>query len=147
MLDNTPVIELPRDACSLLIQHAAQAYPRECCGIIVRSSGRLQVVPTQNYSAARNAFMLDPRALLKCRTQGLDIFAFYHSHPDAPAEMSEGDRTNLIINGNPAWPGVEQWILSVCKAQIVDLRRYVWKASSSAYVEIQHAISLRANNG
>ena len=125
-----------------MTKHAEACYPGECCGIIGRRAADLVLFPAQNLSRRNDEFLLDPKALLATRTQGFEIVGFYHSHPDGPAHMSPKDCSNQIVDGQPTWPGIEHWVLSVCAGQTVDLKRFVWNPSRTRYEERGHGCSV-----
>ena len=87
--------------------HAEEAYPHECCGVLlgthtppastpggwlVRTAVRAANARTD---APQNRYEIAPaelvRILRSTRDQGLDLAGFYHSHPDRPAEPSATD--------------------------------------------------------
>jgi proteasome lid subunit RPN8/RPN11 len=81
------------DACL----HAAEAYPRECCGLIHRS-GRVR--RCQNIAGRPDRFELSADDVLAMfesleGARGDPVEAIYHSHCDADAEMSAADRVGL----------------------------------------------------
>ena len=85
-----------------LRQHAEQAYPEECCGVLL---GKLvaaerhvhRIVPCQNIRVdePHKRFEIDPAELVRvqrdARERGMEIVGFYHSHPDHPAYPSPTD--------------------------------------------------------
>ena len=100
-------------------EHGAQAYPNECCGVLLgkEQDGRkmiLEVLPLQNAwedseinpyevkpeDSTRNRFLIEPKDYLRidreARGKGMDIIGFYHSHPDHPARPSEFDRKHAL---------------------------------------------------
>lgn len=103
-----PAAEVARVICrpaarAAISAHAAAAWPREACGLLVgRACGdAVEVVraePAPNLASAPDAFELDPAARLTLQRtlreagEGLAIVGHYHSHPDAPAEPSARDR-------------------------------------------------------
>ena len=98
-------------------EHGAQAYPNECCGVLLgkEQEGRkvvVDILPLQNAreDSPRNRFLILPEDLLhsdrEARSRGLDILGFYHSHPDHPARPSEYDREH-------AWPWYTYLIVAV----------------------------------
>lgn len=116
-----PSVVLPRECIGQLKAHAKQAYPDECCGALIGRPGERRAVhsvhPTENqYSGSRrDRFEIDPREIVRldrrAEGDGLDIVAFYHSHPDHPARPSATDEQYAwpayvylivpVINGGP----------------------------------------------
>ena len=112
-------VELRRQDLKRIEQHGAEAYPNECCGILLgkEQDGRKVIsdtLPLKNSrdDSPRNRFLILPEDLLnserEAKKRGVDILGFYHSHPDHPARPSEYDRVH-------AWPWYTYLILAVDK--------------------------------
>lgn len=137
-------LHLNADHLQVLRSHAEQAYPDECCGLLLGRSqqvGQLvEVQPVDNdwnpqlaqtldddtaFGKARR-YGINPQAMLKgmqtARSRGLDIIGIYHSHPDHPAIPSECDR-------RLAWPQYFYIILSVHQGQVQDIQNWQLDAS------------------
>ncbi len=82
--------------------HGEEAYPYECCGVLLgRSEGNINSVEAAvranntRTDSAHNRYSIAPQQLVKIqrqgREQGWDIVGFYHSHPDHPAQWSSTD--------------------------------------------------------
>ncbi len=103
------------------IQSAAEdAYPRECCGLLVgRTDGDDFTVtalePSTNVgpSGAPDRFEIDPglriRLQRSLRGGAVAIIGHYHSHPDHIAEPSATDRAM-------AWEPEMVWLITAVKA-------------------------------
>lgn len=132
---------LNADHVEAMRSHAEQAYPHECCGVL------LGTVASQNYKklvavrAVENTWSEDiaqelqddgsltktrrysiaPQVMLEAmrdaRKQGLDLIGIYHSHPDHPAVPSECDR-------RLAWPQYSYVILSVLQGIAQDIQSW-----------------------
>jgi proteasome lid subunit RPN8/RPN11 len=96
------LLKITRTEYDAIRLHAEQAYPEECCGVLlghVHDSTRtvLATVSTGNVrrDAPHNRYAIDPRDMVRiqreARACGLDIVGFYHSHPDHPAQWSPTD--------------------------------------------------------
>lgn len=112
MAEAVPLLWIPPSAMAALQAYAAQAYPRECCGLLVGypemsgAGGMIisRIVPTANRATQpHRAFEVDPaahiallRALREQAKEGRQpaeqVIGHYHSHPDAPAVPSAQDR-------------------------------------------------------
>ncbi len=112
------MIRIEEAAWQVMLSHARNAYPKECCGILLgveREDGERLVTSA---FACRNAyegdqrdrFLIDPRdqvtANLKCRAENIDILGFFHSHPDCDAYFSATDLKN-------SWPWYSNVVLSI----------------------------------
>ena len=88
--------------------HATDAWPLECCGLLVRGAAGLEVRRGVNVARSRTRFELDPGTVIAARRDRTPIVAVYHSHCDAPAVFSAADRHYAA-----GWPGVAQVLIAV----------------------------------
>jgi len=83
-------------------RHGEEAYPDECCGVLLGASdGRVhtvgQVVRCRNtrFDFPRTRYNINPVELVRIQREAregeLTIVGFYHSHPDHPAHWSQTD--------------------------------------------------------
>jgi len=93
-------LDLPPALRAQILRAAAEAEPRECCGLIegVRRDGlatALALHPARNLSARADRFEIDPQdqfeALRAARARGREIIGCYHSHPGGRAAPSATD--------------------------------------------------------
>jgi proteasome lid subunit RPN8/RPN11 len=119
-------VVIPSAVLERLRAHATRAYPEECCGILVgqrtaeAADATSAVVVSRDIRCANTAqeldrrrrFEIDPRALIdtirELRDGEEQIVGFYHSHPDADAELSSTDLTFVSL-----WPETVWLVLSV----------------------------------
>lgn len=98
-------VELSSDVVDALIDEAVQAYPFECCGIMLGHGNRISgIVPAANvHPDPRTHFEIDPRALVDCHRAaraGLSqVVGYYHSHPNGFAQPSATDRAQAARDG------------------------------------------------
>jgi proteasome lid subunit RPN8/RPN11 len=119
--------------------HAKEAYPEECAGVLVgMDTGGMKVVVdvwraenTHEEERSRR-FLIEPLKIKefeeRAAERDMDVLGFYHSHPDHPAEPSEYDREH-------AWPGWSYVIASVSTENVEDMRSWVLKGDRSGYDE------------
>jgi len=79
-----------------IVDHAREAAPAECCGLLVGHSDEIvDALPTRNIAGNPLRFVIDPKDHIdgrrEARRRGLEVVGFYHSHPHSPAEPSETD--------------------------------------------------------
>jgi proteasome lid subunit RPN8/RPN11 len=90
-----------------LRQHGEEAYPHECCGVLLghfddngtesvsKSVSHIARCGNTRADSPHNRYQIDPRELIRIqregRERGEDIVGFYHSHPDHPAQWSPTD--------------------------------------------------------
>ena len=136
-----PIVLKPDDARQIE-EEGAQAYPNECCGILIgrdlsdgtcvrRIVERLE--PMQNVfdpDQQRRRFAVDPLALMRAEkasaADGMVVIGFYHSHPDHPARPSEYDREH-------AWPFYSYIIVSIAQGRAVDMTSWVLDEASQTF--------------
>jgi proteasome lid subunit RPN8/RPN11 len=115
-------------------EEGAQAYPNECCGIMIgrdvsdgactrRIVERLEAMAnTWDEAEQRRRFAIDPLALMKAEkaasAEGQVVLGFYHSHPDHPARPSETDRQY-------GWPFYSYIIVSIANREAVDMTSWL----------------------
>ena len=102
-------VELQAETDRALRQHARQTFPREACGLLARDrDGTQRYLPMTNTDPTTTGFAMDPvefaRRERELREAGLEVFAFFHSHPRGPATPSSTDHAS-------SWPGHVNLIL------------------------------------
>ncbi len=98
---------LPPAVRRAIIRHAREAYPLECCGLLVgRGPDVTFAVRMQNVDASPVRYRLDDRAHIELRkvlrafAPTLSIVGVYHSHPNGTAEPSRADCAEALY---PDW--------------------------------------------
>jgi proteasome lid subunit RPN8/RPN11 len=88
-------------------EHGRQAYPEECCGVLLGSgrggsafAGRIERMPNTRGEERRRRYLIDPleyaRVEREADREGIEVLGFYHSHPDHPARPSDYDREHAM---------------------------------------------------
>ncbi|MGA0198587.1 MAG: M67 family metallopeptidase [Prochlorotrichaceae cyanobacterium] len=126
-----------------MVEQAQQAYPQECCGLLlgqkrgddrycrkiwptanawapdIAQDFRLELAAESLYHSQADRYWIDPQDLLTAqkwgREHGQIILGIYHSHPNHPAIPSERDR-------HWAWSSYAYLILSIQQDQLLDYR-------------------------
>jgi proteasome lid subunit RPN8/RPN11 len=89
-----------------LVNEAAAAHPRECCGILLGEGGRITGLrPAANvHPQPETHFEIDPQTLVDAhraaRDGGPEVAGYYHSHPNGLAEPSMTDRAQAARDGS-----------------------------------------------
>lgn len=99
------VVRIHSEAWEEMVRHAAEAYPEECCGVMlggqrdgVKSVTR--AIPLENVFQGPRTGRYEVRtedlltATSAARESGLKLIGIYHSHPDHDAYFSELDLRN-----------------------------------------------------
>ncbi|MYL97354.1 peptidase [Novosphingobium sp. FGD1] len=91
-------IEVTRAVLATLVEEAAKATPKECCGLLLGRGAVLDTArPVLNVAAnPRLQFEIDPQGLLtahrEARAGGPAVLGYYHSHPTGSSVPSATDR-------------------------------------------------------
>ena len=99
------VVELTSGTVATLLEEAARAHPRECCGLLLGQGRRIALAqPAANVHAEpERHFEIDPNALIAAhraaRAGGLELLGYYHSHPNGLAEPSPTDQAAASRDG------------------------------------------------
>lgn len=115
-------------------REAEQAYPHECCGILLGTMDAASrtitaTVPCDNMSheAPERRYSIDPQqviaAMKLARTRGENIIGFYHSHPGHPAQYSATDLAEAH------WMDCSYVIISVEEGRAMDTTAFVLRGS------------------
>jgi adenylyltransferase/sulfurtransferase len=135
---------------------AEEAYPEECCGLLLRSKKadldfrhiRVRNAqddlhaddPVKFPRSARNGYAMDSAQLLQVhkdlRKQREEIFDIYHSHPDQDAFFSaEDQRLALDDQGEPVYASTKYLVVSVRLGQAADWKLFHWDPESKEFKE------------
>jgi len=90
------MIRIPAYIIDGIIAQAINELPNEACGLLVGSgSDVLKRYPLTNIDRSPEHFSFDPaeqfQVFREARTDGREIIANYHSHPETPSRPSEED--------------------------------------------------------
>lgn len=147
---------LPEAFLKKVLEYAEAQYPQECCGLLLGPAGEekvTRVYPCRNlqdeYHAkdpevfprtSRNGYWMDPAELLKIqkemRSAKEEIKIIYHSHIDAGAYFSEEDQRKAQSEGEPLYPGVLYFVVSVMNGTPGEMCFYQWSAALKSYQKI-----------
>lgn len=119
--------------------HAMEAYPEECCGILLGTEGEAgkEVYDVMRIGNAKEEnrtrrFLITPeeykRAEESAGAEGLGVMGFYHSHPDHPARPSQFDLDH-------AWPWCSYVIAAVEHKIPAAVKSWVLKEDRSGFDE------------
>jgi [CysO sulfur-carrier protein]-S-L-cysteine hydrolase len=134
--------------------HAREAYPEECCGMIVERTGREEVVrvtniqnelhakdPEQFPRTAAIAYTMGSEAapiLIGTERGELTLRAFYHSHPDHDAYFSAEDRKQAKGGWDePNYPHAGQIVISVRERTVRATKGFAWDETLRDFVEVE----------
>ena len=89
-------LEIPTEIYREMIAQARALAPIEACGILAGSNGKVEkFYRMTNVDNSGTHFMMEPKeqfATVKdIRSNGFEMLAIYHSHPETPARPSAED--------------------------------------------------------
>lgn len=129
-------VHIPRHLINQILEQAQASPGKEICGLI---SGQDQQ-PTHCYPVSNNAsdprhqFQMDPRQQIdimrEMRERGEELYAIYHSHPDAPAIPSAEDMEQA------AYPDALHLIISMSTTGTLQLNGFHLQANRAIPVDI-----------
>jgi proteasome lid subunit RPN8/RPN11 len=99
------MIRIENEPWSIMVEHARETYPNECCGAMLGSiEGDAKTVTKalrlrNSFAGEQKAmYELSPEDLLEAdkqaRQNNLELIGIYHSHPDCGAYFSQTDLKN-----------------------------------------------------
>ncbi len=153
-MTGTLEITLTGPAWEEISRHAADAFPEECCGIVVEHAGgreevrrlkniqnRLHALDPETYPrTAAIAYAMDARelesAVEAAAAAGARLKAFYHSHPDHEAYFSPEDKAFAMPFGEPAFPETAQIVVSIYNRVVRRVAAYGWSEREKDFVEL-----------
>jgi proteasome lid subunit RPN8/RPN11 len=96
-MDPRAPVAVPGAVVDVILAHAAEAAPREACGLLLgRGDVIHRALRARNVARSDSRYEVSPEdhfvALRAARADGLDVLGAYHSHPATPAEPSPTDR-------------------------------------------------------
>ncbi len=115
---------LPRNLTIQLLSEAQRTPEREVCGLIAATDGNpLRLIPVDNIaSEPGKRFEMAPQqqieAMREMRDRGEQLWAIYHSHPDAPAAPSATD----LSDAN--YPEVLYLVISLNTEGVMEMAGY-----------------------
>jgi len=134
-------VHLPQAVWSSINQQAREAYPLECCGILVGTARDpttqcvLRAVAVDNaspYNERRRRYSIPAHVLRSVEERALreelHVVGFYHSHPDRRPVPSDADRRG-------AWPWFTYLIVSVVDASPASVRSWRLEDDRSRFTE------------
>lgn len=134
-------------------RHSEEAYPNECCGVIVSlADASVRVMRIRNIqnemhakdpvayprtaSTAYAGHPTDLRIALEAADEpGCSLFAFYHSHPDHDAYFSAEDTAQATPFGEPSYPDALQIVVAVHSKKAGKIKAFAWSEDAAAYLE------------
>lgn len=108
------MLTVPRSVVEAIFDQARRESPRECCGLLAGSNGKVtRHFPATNAEASDVTYLIDSRELFRIhkaiREEGLEILSVYHSHthPSSKAYPSRTDVNRAIWEDNDTetYPG------------------------------------------
>ncbi len=117
------MLELSRDQVAVLIKHAVEESPNECCGLLAGRNGRVErIYRGTNVDHSPYTYLMDPKEQLAAfkdmDAAGLDLLGIYHSHTHTPAYPSKTDVAKAF------YPDALYVIVSLAKHEAPEIRAF-----------------------
>jgi proteasome lid subunit RPN8/RPN11 len=130
------MIYIPQSIIDGIIAQARKELPNEACGLLIGNENEaVKQFPLTNIDHSPEHFSFDPKeqfgVLKEARSQGLQIIANYHSHPESPARPSEED-IRLAFD-----PDIIYIILSLQEKDNPVIKAFSIKAGKVEQIEIK----------
>lgn len=146
-------LALSESAWNEISRHAQDAFPDECCGIVLSNGTTDHVQRLKNIQNSLHAldpltyprtaviaYAMDPLELEKITREaqsiGASLKAFYHSHPDHDAYFSDEDKAFASPFGEPTYPDTVQIVVSIYNRVVKTVRAFAWSDDKKDFVEI-----------
>ncbi len=122
-------LQLPRTLVNQLLTQAQKNTEIEACGLIGHSDQGFSLYPVDNIARqSEQLFEMDPQqqiaAMKAMREKGEQLFAIYHSHPNAPASPSATDWEQM------SYKDVYYLIISLNTVGVLEMTAY-WPAKNN----------------
>jgi proteasome lid subunit RPN8/RPN11 len=144
---------LSQDTWNEISRHSREAFPEECCGVVLfdgageyvrrveNIQNKLHALDPMTYPrTAAIAYAMDPRELQSVLDDagaiGAKLKAFYHSHPDHEAYFSAEDKAFATPFGEPTFPDAAQIVISVFNRAVKDIKAFAWSDRQKDFVEL-----------
>lgn len=160
-------MRLTREQVETMHRHAREAYPDECCGLILGAPRAeegvgFRLLPCRNVQnemherdpeayprTARRAFLIDPfefeRVLKGAREAGEVVRGIFHSHPDEDAYFSREDEAAALPFGDcPSFPEAEHVVMSVREGVVRGQKVFAWDEERKGFLESELQIAEEA---
>ena len=136
-----PLTSLPPEVLAALSQHLEGCYPREGCGVLLRTAaGAWRARPLRNALGARTAYAFAPSewlaVLQDADARAERVAGVFHSHVDTPADFSDEDRRQAMTDEGPVWAEVFHLVVAVRAGRAVEARRFDWNGREFAGREL-----------
>ncbi|MDR2693513.1 MAG: M67 family metallopeptidase [Chitinispirillales bacterium] len=122
------------------------AYPNECCGVMIGEVDKAGVKAVKCVQAIDNSwedgeqyhrFLITPEDILRAeqtaRSMKLDVIGFYHSHPDCEAVPSEYDKEHAL-------PFYSYVIVSVKQGKAEDLNSWELTLDRAEFLREEYTV-------
>jgi [CysO sulfur-carrier protein]-S-L-cysteine hydrolase len=146
-------LRLSKKTWAEISRHAQEAFPEECCGVVLSNGisdqvhalrniqNQLHAIDPQTYPrTATIAYAMDPQELnevvREAESKGAKLMAFYHSHPNHEAYFSAEDKAFASPFGEPTFPETAQIVISVYGGVVKRIAAFAWSEDRQDFVEL-----------
>jgi proteasome lid subunit RPN8/RPN11 len=131
-------LSMSRTFRDMMIAHALEEAPNECCGLLLGRNGVVErVVAMKSDPPAPDMYYMDPVQQVgvfeEMQTLGQSLIGIYHSHPQGPAGPSDTD-VHMAYHR-----GVAYFIISLADADNPGVRAFMLQ--DGGFEEVRYAIT------
>jgi proteasome lid subunit RPN8/RPN11 len=152
-MSNKLELLLSERAVGEIAQHAREAFPEECCGVILTNGtvdrvhrlkniqNQLHTLDPQTYPrTASIAYAMDYKELElvidQAKRTGAKLKAFYHSHPNHDAYFSDEDKAFASPFGEPTFPGTAQLVVAIYDRAVKEMCAFAWSEHEKDFIKV-----------
>lgn len=132
-----------------LYAHAMAWFPKECCALLVVGPDGPEVVLAENLAdkyhaldpetyprTGEDAYLLDPRLIVRAEAEGKRLVAIVHSHCRVGAYFSEEDvfQATSPFEDGPLYPGVDYVVLDAQEDGVRGFATFTWSDAAGGFV-------------
>jgi proteasome lid subunit RPN8/RPN11 len=152
-MSNKLELLLSERAVEEIAQHAREAFPEECCGVILTNGtvdrvhrlkniqNQLHALDPQTYPrTASIAYAMDYKELElvidQAKRTGAKLKAFYHSPPNHDAYFSDEDKAFASPFGEPTFPGTAQLVVAIYDGAVKAICAFAWSDHQHDFIKV-----------
>lgn len=150
------MLQIDQKLLDEIFKECVARHPEEACGLVLgvveadrkakkivsckNQQNELHAKDPKRYPRdAKTAYVIDPKELQsiedQAKTEGLDIIAMFHSHPEHDVYFSEEDKGMAAPWGEPLFPNRSYVVVSIYDKKIKGASDFDWDEEKKDFVE------------
>lgn len=123
---------VPAHILDSMVTHAKEAFPLECAGMVALDANGRWHLCRESKPQSETEYSLSAHLIMRAHRAG-DVRAIYHSHPNGRPYPSRVDKSFMLIEQSPSWPGVAHLIIALNQEGRVDIRAHLWNPHTADF--------------